>query len=644
MRVHIWLVTLAVLITVPSFGQHPVVDQAADSFREKFPERDALLPFCESTLHALTEDSNDSPVDPILCFGERDNLTMLKESDSRRVLSGPSEKTSWTLQESFEGIDETNLKDSPLGYLPADATIGVSKNRILQSTNSQLKLWFRTSGSKPIEKSLREFFLLPAQQSGLQTGENALIYDPRTYYDPLSSRFFIVASSRETDQERKKSTIHLAVSLDDEPKSLDWWRDNDNDNKASWCLYQFPGSICDNEAAGCQAWADFPQLGSNEKWLGITANQFNFADSQERLDAGKYRFGYSLLFLLDKKGLLDTSNRTCPQTKAYVYPIGLHSSVIPVDDVAYSVTPLRYENDYPKFMLFSMVRFRITAGDSQYILWWIDEDETDSPPKLPKLRSRRLIAEGTKSYGPIHQRADQKLDTELNHCPDLCPAGKETTLDVGPMRVLNVVQRDGRIFGVHPNFFDRSKEKRQIGFRLFRLPIEKLDFGSRESIPDDNLGFEHIDFFSPDHDSYWMPSLAVNKDLTVGVNFLRSSEKRHLGTAFHIIPKSEWENPMPELSPESLKEGECQIWNTLNHRENLTGDYLDIQVDPLDSESFWLTGEYAAKSVAYRKDGTTGETADGQDLGESWCSRKNSCCWSTRIGRVTETKEASFEK
>src|SRR5437016_3098825 len=169
---------------------------------------------------------------------------------------------------------------------PPDTSIAASEERVLESTNNALLLWWQDE-TMFSRKTLQQFFG-PNHEEGK-------LFDTRVFFDrseePSFRRFYIVAVQKSgRDAATGVSKLWLAISRHADVPDL-------SDNQ--WCRYSFDGRFDKG-----QSWADFPMLGMGADLVVITTNQFRFRDDV---------FTYATIWTGAKNRLTDDA-RFCPQT------------------------------------------------------------------------------------------------------------------------------------------------------------------------------------------------------------------------------------------------------------------------------------------------------------------------------------------
>lgn len=210
----------------------------------------------------------------------------------RRVMHEDEESVRWidpgtantlplggTTDESRVKLNSIGSNGSPLwpaidatGWVPPDCTAAVSPGFVLATVNSDVA-FFTRAGAKLFQQRLDG-------SSGFfgSLGAGDFVFDPKTFFDPLTKRFFLLAV--ELDDASKTSKVLIAVSDDDDPRG-------------NWNKYRFEAKLVDGSN---EYWLDYPGFGFNKDWVGVTGNMFAFSGSDG--------FGGVKVFAFNKANLI----------------------------------------------------------------------------------------------------------------------------------------------------------------------------------------------------------------------------------------------------------------------------------------------------------------------------------------------------
>jgi hypothetical protein len=206
----------------------------------------------------------------------------------RPTSSTPQPSTS-DIQTSFVGLDRPSAANHGFQFVPPDPTVAKSPNRVLQATNSALRL-FTTTGSAIQTLDLNTFFVNTPTANGI-------LFDPKVYYDrnATNPRFYVVALQSNFSN---TSTIWLAVSRRPDPGGL---------GGANWCYYSVNG--VKDLATPNASFADYPSLGAGADSLLISVNNFTFAT-----DSFTYAFIYAF-----NKTVASNNAGSCPRVQRFAF-------------------------------------------------------------------------------------------------------------------------------------------------------------------------------------------------------------------------------------------------------------------------------------------------------------------------------------
>lgn len=142
------------------------------------------------------------------------------------------------------------------GSYPPDPNIAVGPAQIVQVVNSQIA-FFNKTGTKLFQQSI-------TGASGFfgSVGATSFVFDPKSFYDALSQRFFVVALELESGS--SKSKLLIGVSDDSNPAG-------------NWYKYSIEAK---QTIGGTDTWLDYPGWAGNKDAIVCTGNQFTFGANQ----------------------------------------------------------------------------------------------------------------------------------------------------------------------------------------------------------------------------------------------------------------------------------------------------------------------------------------------------------------------------
>lgn len=221
-----------------------------------------------------------------------------------------------------------------------------------------------------------------------------------------------------------------------------------------------------------------------------------------------------------------------------------------------------------------------TQGNDTLVVWGIDPNDPT-----------QIFRAGV----PVYPYAPPKFAEQSSH-PDIKNPQMIHPLNASNI-ILKTVFRNGRLHAVWQD--SKPGDSGQLRFiRLARVDVssfpQPIPTGQDSGKIDRRFGKRH---FSDPPDtvfSYYMPTLAVNADGTMIINYCRSGSS--------IFPEARYSlyfNKDPDIRPSYLlHKGEYPLGkNDPNGSLGPTGklDYLGISVDPADDRSVWIINAYGAK-------------------------------------------------
>lgn len=416
----------------------------------------------------------------------------------------------------FDGMNRLQSGHEGILTFPPDTMVAAGPASVLGASNVALRLTDR-NGRDPQTRSLNDFFGISYPP---------LLFDPKVHYDRLSGRYFVVALS--VDFEAERSFIHLAVSRGSNPAGFAVPGD--------WCSYRISGKVG-------RSWADYPGLGMNERWLGISVNNFNFS--------GNFRSVF--LYAIDKNAVTRNA-AACPA-------VGFQRFRAAQDghgETAFTVQPAQHYSTTD------------LAGDP---LFFVNASSTDFTSD--KYTLWRLVDEGG---APALDRFPL-TGSQLYSVPPDAPQAAGPAHDTGDLRIQQAAFRDGRLWAVHATACNFGPTPGESCVRV--VGIDPSASGGR-------IAFEEI-FGGGEGWFLWMPGIAVNAAGDVAVAFQRG--RGNMGTGVGFAGLAAGANRF-EVS-QRLINGRCGLENVDDGGRNRSGDYVGIQADPLDADGFWIAGEYS---------------------------------------------------
>lgn len=279
-------------------------------------------------------------------------------------------------------------------------------------------------------------------------------------------------------------------------------------------------------------WADFPGLGVDDNNVFITANLFDAGDN----------FRNSKIFRVPKTQLL-----SLPQTPTL--------ERTEFTDPGFTLQPAHSLGTATSEYFVAEAGFVIGARRFLEIL-----AVTGAPPAL--------ISLGTVEVSPYPAAA--------------LPVGPQTQIDTGDTRILNAVQRNGRVYATHTVSNATNTITEVAWYEIVPSSPPVLAQQGRVSAP---TRF------------YYYPSIAVNANSDIALGFSGSSATEFPGGYYTARLNSD---PLGTTRPVALlKAGLAPYFKTFGGTSNRWGDYSATVVDPTDNLTFWTLQEYARTATGW---------------------------------------------
>ncbi len=149
------------------------------------------------------------------------------------------------VQYKYPGIGAT-------GWVPPDVNIGVGPSYITETVNATVAFFNKATGAMVFSQDFQTFFA--------PLNPTSFLFDPKTMYDPISQRFFVMAD--EQDSTGNVSKLDIAVSANSDPNG-------------SWHEYRIQAA---QTIGGNAYWLDYPSLACSSTGVVMTGNMFPFSN------------------------------------------------------------------------------------------------------------------------------------------------------------------------------------------------------------------------------------------------------------------------------------------------------------------------------------------------------------------------------
>ncbi len=136
------------------------------------------------------------------------------------------------------------------GWIPPDCSAAVGTSHIVQTVNSSIAFYDKSTGNVQFSQASTQFF------AGL--GATSFQFDPRVMYDQYNDRFVIIFLA--LDEANEVSQMLIAASDDGNPNGL-------------WNRFVFDSSVDDGIA---NSWLDYHGVGFSPNSIVVSGNMFQF--------------------------------------------------------------------------------------------------------------------------------------------------------------------------------------------------------------------------------------------------------------------------------------------------------------------------------------------------------------------------------
>jgi hypothetical protein len=432
----------------------------------------------------------------------------------------------------FAGLNRLTAQNHGFIFVPPDTTIAKSPNRVLEGTNSALRL-FTPAGGVLATADLNTFF------GALTT--NGLMFDPKVIFDRLSNnrRFWIVALQKkgnlDADPTNDFSRIFFAVSRSVDPVNF---------SPTGWCRYSFSG-IRDATTSN-KSWADFPQVGVGSDAFLLATNQFKFTNN-----------GFTFAILRAFRKLVAENNAvSCPGIPFFTFQpaggIAGNFDVFAIQPVHANTAPSSFAGTTNPAYALSTRR----GSSNRYHVWRVRNVSTS--PTLGHV----ILAHTSYAIPPSSPQP-----------------GTLVRLDTGDNRVLGASGIGNTFEGIFTTLCNFTGGTPNESCTLApRVVVGQTSTGLLSAAIIENPFRGFGDNIFAHH-----PSIALNFSIKGGSSWLRS------GATFRLNSVALIKNPFAGWTGVSqYAPGFCSYTTT-----SRTGDYSGAQTDPTNLNTFWLGGEQA---------------------------------------------------
>lgn len=389
------------------------------------------------------------------------------------VPDGPQPLTS-DVTVSFTGLDRPSAANNGTQFFPPDTIVAKSRIRVLEGTNSALRL-FTTAGGVLATSDLNTFFGAPVA--------DGLLFDPKVYYDrnAANPRMYVVALQR--NNATQVGRLWLGISRAPDPANL---------LAASWCRYNI--STVRNAGTATASWGDYPGLGAGATDIVVSLNNFSFATGS---------FTYAIVRTFNKV-TANNNAAACPGISFRTY----QASGVLGDGSAFTLQPAQSYTSPSSFTNTSNPAYLVSTvfGSSNvYRLWRLANQWTGTGPKFEVVNVAGAFAYSVQ--------------------PDANQLGSTALLDTGDNRMMQVAGIGNGLYAVHGTGCNFSGGTAESCVREVRL----IPGQSAAGTPTVAISQQYT-FGGGAGAFYFWPGIAANTRNDVIVPFHRSSTGSYLSS------------------------------------------------------------------------------------------------------------------
>jgi hypothetical protein len=359
--------------------------------------------------------------------------------------------------------------------LPPDTTLAKSGSRVLEATNSSVRL-FNTSGGVLSTTSTASLF-------GVSTG----MTDPKVFFDNNSAypRFILLVADSHTTTP-PNSNLYLAVSRTPNPSDF---------SSANWCEYWLGGPQTLN---GVQTFYDSPIFGVGADTLVFTTNQYSFGGSFEGV-------------ILNAGGKVQLENNA-PSCPWFGYNVFVPT---PIGSTTFSLMPAQHYTSPSSFSgTTNPVYIVSTHGLTQ-----VGGEMSSTVYRVWRVRN---VVSGAASLDELDVSVAPSYST-----PPGAPQAGGGTIDEGDARVRQVAGIGNSLWTTHATTCSVNGSN-QGCIRVLRFDVGQDGSGNLTA----SVGQSPALFTGPAGVYYWMPALAATSAQSTIVVFLTSSSTSYLSSLF----------------------------------------------------------------------------------------------------------------
>jgi len=406
-------------------------------------------------------------------------------------------------------------------WIPPDTWGAVGKLHLMSVHNNNVKIQDKTGVlSTPIVSLATFWSTLPGIGS---------TYDPKIVYDPYNDRWIMVTLS---DPDLMTSSILVAIS-------------NTNDPTGVWTEYKYVMGV---NIQGKNCWADYPCIGFNKNWVGISVNMFTIAGGV---------FQESRILVISYPDLLAT------------LPAPTNTLFSGIGD--FTVQPC--------------------------ITYSATEEKLYAPNSIWGAAAYRLNTITGTSNAPVYNMGVTKMHTVLSNwvgnLGEILPQIKQPEdntvefIDADDDRINNAVFRNDSIY-----------YSQTVGLPAGNLTHTAVQWVVLDKLANYTQGGRIEDPNATNTNGlpwYAYPSINVNGFGDILLGFSQFSSTQAAASGYCLKDRTDALSTMRD--PRIFKPGISFYWKTFSGSRNRWGDFSFVQPDPSDDYSFWTIQEYADTKV-----------------------------------------------
>jgi hypothetical protein len=433
----------------------------------------------------------------------------------------------------FNGLDQPTSG----GFSPPDTIVGKSPTRVLEATNSAIRLT-NTAGTNLQTRTLVDFFGADAA--------NGSVVDPKVFYDVNSTndRFYVtgiqVAGRDDANAANDVSRIWVAVSRSTDPTDL---------NAAGWCRYNLNGIR--NAGTADASFADRPEIGVGLDSFSFAANQFRFSDRGLTFDTLR----------VWNKDTASNNAAACPTVTTFTFQI---SSTIG-DFTRFNVVPAQHYTAPSSF-----------AGTTNPAYYMGTTRGSSSQYHVLRVRN---VASGSPTLTSL-----TLTDASYAIPPSSTQPGSAVVVDTGDNRVTHVAARGNTVAGIFTtscNF--TAGTANESCERTPTVTVGQNAAGGLTATMTENTFAGYNDNIFAHH-----ASIALNSSVQAGSTWQFS------GTSFFLSAEARIKTAGTWAGVSTYAAGACALpESSAGSGSARSGDYAGAQSDPSDASRWWLAGEQA---------------------------------------------------